>query len=252
MTFRRWPKPVTTDSEGRFTLRGLGRDLSVRSPSITRGLPSRPFRSRRTTLRNRSRSPRRWYRPRSSTGADLCRHGRAACLMPSSRCWPATGGPRSSPDSRPTTADGFAVNPPPADGVYNVTAYPPEGQPYLVARRASCGPRAHSSSPSNSPCLAASRSAASVTEEGSGKPVAGCDRRLRLLVRQRATTRRARHATHRPMARFNSGPRPGPGYLFIRGPSDDYVLQAIGSRMDARRRAGRPLDVFAWPTACST
>ena len=36
-----WPKPATTDADGRFTLRGVGRDLRFSSPSMIRGSPCR-------------------------------------------------------------------------------------------------------------------------------------------------------------------------------------------------------------------
>ena len=53
--------------------------------------------------------------------------------MPRSRCWPAMGAASPSPNSRPTTQGRFRVNPPPADRTVTIIAYPPEGQPYLIA-----------------------------------------------------------------------------------------------------------------------
>ena len=44
---------------------------------------------------------------------------------------------------------------------------------------------------------------------------------------------------------FRLGAEPAPGYLFVWGPDDDYVLQAIGSRMVRRRPAGRRADLLA-------
>ena len=71
-----------------------------------------------------------------------------------------------------------------------------------------------------------------VTEEGSGKPIAGA--RIGYLsnpdrdVQSGAWNTRAVTAAD---GSFQFGVMPAPGYLTVLGPGEDYVLQEIGQRM---------------------
>ena len=153
-----------------------------------------------------------------------------------------------------TDAEGRSrVNPPPADRSYSVTAYPPEGQPYLIAAKRLEWPKG---ALEQSLDLALPRGVlihGKVTEEGSGKPVPGAtvDFVTRAERPNRARTRASSVQTASDGS-FQLGAEPSPGHLFVQGPSDDYVLQAIGSRMVQRRPAGRPADLLARPQLRST
>ncbi len=77
-----------------------------------------------------------------------------------------------------------------------------------------------------------------VTEEGTGRPIAGAI----LDFWPRANPQNV--GDGRPTVgtasdgSFRLGAEPGPGILFVRGPSDDYVLQAVGLRMHAQGQPG--------------
>ena len=79
-----------------------------------------------------------------------------------------------------------------------------------------------------------------VTEEGSGKPIAGA--RIGYLSnpdrdpQSGAWNSRAATAAD---GSFQLGVMPAPGYLTVLGPGEDYVLQEIGQRMVLRGSAGR-------------
>ena len=70
-----------------------------------------------------------------------------------------------------------------------------------------------------------------VTEEGSGKPVPGATVDFS-LVRDAGDARTAEASALNTASdgSFQLGAVPSPGYLFVKGPSDDYVLQTIGDR----------------------
>jgi hypothetical protein len=129
-----------------------------------------------------------------------------------------------------TDAEGrFRVNPPPADRSFNVTAFPPQGQPYLIATNRLEWPKG---AIEQSLDLALPRGAlirGKVTEEGSGKPVSGAT--VDFTARAEQQNRQGRVPVNTASdGSFQLGAEPGPGYLFIRGPSEDFVLAEIGNR----------------------
>jgi hypothetical protein len=128
------PRPVTTDAEGRFTLRGVGRGLHAAliarhprfalqrievdtddasgSTTVTAALPPPQVINVRVTYADTGQpAPHVPLRVTAS-------QGRIGVL-----------------DEAETDAEGRCrVNSWPADRVYNIQAYPPEGQPYLTTR----------------------------------------------------------------------------------------------------------------------
>jgi hypothetical protein len=128
-----WPEPVTTDPEGRFTLRGVGRELhavlTVHDPRFAlqrieietdSALESKPLTA--------ALVPAQILTGRV-TYADTDKPVPHAPLEVM-----ASQGRVGTPAEFETDADGrFRVNPPPTDRSYRVTAFPPEGQPYLFA-----------------------------------------------------------------------------------------------------------------------
>ena len=139
-----------------------------------------------------------------------------------------------------TDDDGrFRINPPPADRSFRITAYPPPGQPYLIAANRLEWPKG---AVERSLDVALPRGAlicGKVTEEGSGKPVPGATVGF-VAARPNPSNQ---EGTVIPVnaaldGSFQVGAQPGPGYLFVKGPSDDYVSQFLGFRMLALGQPG--------------
>ena len=135
-------------------------------------------------------------------------------------------------DESETDGDGRArINSWPADRSYGITAYPPEGQPYLIAsgqsRVAQGRPRA---GPRHRP--AARRAGPRQGHRGGLRPAGrGGAGGFRHPSRADRPGSEHRPSIPVPTARSSLGAEPGPGYLFVRAPDDDYVFQAIGTRM---------------------
>src|SRR5436305_7985638 len=109
-------------------------------------------------------------------------------------------------------------------------AYPPERQPYLIARGRIDWPKGALEQTLNIALPRGVLVHGKVTEVGSGKPVPGAGVDF--------TTRRGPAGQDLSMSvrtdsdgSFRLGAEPKPGHLFIQGPDDDYVFQAIGSRV---------------------
>ncbi|MGP0065668.1 MAG: hypothetical protein ACLQGP_18950 [Isosphaeraceae bacterium] len=229
--FPAWPRPVITDSEGRFTVRGVGRDLNgtldlhhpryafQRIPFETNAaLESKPMTA--------ALAPAQILNVRvtyADTGEPVLH---AALKVMASR------GRVGMIAEFETDAEGRSrVNSFPADGIYNVWAYPPAGQPYLTAHKRVDWPKA---ALEQSVDLALPRGIAihgKVTEEGSGKPVPGAT--VAFFSRRQSSDTRESVSVDSGTASdgsFQLGAPPTPGSLFIKGPNDDYVLQSIGRR----------------------
>jgi hypothetical protein len=132
------------------------------------------------------------------------------------------------PDDVQTDDDGrFRINAPPTD---NVTLYAQAlaGQPYLGASRRIDWPKG---AVEQSVALSLPRGAVvsgKVTEEGSGKPVAGA------VVRFAPSERRGLPGVwdapylSTSDGSFQLAALPGPGYVVVQASSDDYVLREVG------------------------
>src|SRR5262249_22121131 len=138
-----------------------------------------------------------------------------------------------------TDAEGrFRVNPPPADRSFLVTAFPPEGQPYLIATRALVWPKG---ALEQSLDLALPRGVlirGTVTEEGSGQPVPGATVAFFYRAQRQNRENGSRVLDTASDGSFQLGAAPSPGCLYVEGPSDEYVLQFIGSRMVGEGQPG--------------
>ena len=229
--FPAWLRPMMTDPEGRFTLRGLGRGLAAvltvhhprfalqriqiepegasKSKSMTAALvPAQTITGRVTYADTGEGVPHAPLEVRSSIG-------RAAIVS-----------------AFETDDQGrFRLNPPPADRVFGVFAYPPEGQPYLIARGRIEWPKG---ALEQSLDLSLPRGVlihGTVTEQGSGKPVPGATVDFYTRGRRSAQASASLIIETAADGSFQLGVMPSPGCLFVKGPSDDYVIQAVGSRM---------------------
>ena len=239
-----WPQPAITGAEGRFTIHGVGRGLRafliVHDPRFAAQqieidaettVPAKPV--------TMALQPAKIITGRV-TYADTGQPVPHALLQVQARN-PARPGPGLTEFE--TDADGrFRINPVSGDG-YGLTAFPPVGQPYLTAHHRLDWPKG---AIEQSVDLALPRGAlihGTVTEEGSGQPIAGA------IVRFITHAERQANATLRNRSSvldtatdgsFQFGALPSPGYLSIMAPSDDYVLQTISEHMfDEGQPGGR-------------
>ncbi len=234
-----WPKPATTDAEGRFTLHGLGRrlhvSLAVTDPRfamqmIELNTDADPGKEPLTL----ALQPARIINGRV-TYADTGKPVDHALIIVH-----ALGRMPPRPVDLETDADGrFRANPTPGDMV-GVMAAPPDGQPYLSAQTRfswTKGTVEHSLD------LALPRGVlirGKVTEEGSGKPVPGA---TVMYMRPLASSTGRGNGTSRPSetrpdGSFQIAVVPQPGRLAIQAPSDDYVLREISYDLFYQGRAG--------------
>ncbi len=231
-----WPRPTTTDSEGRFTVRGVGQNLHAaltvhhprfahqtikidtdddeESKTVTAALTAPQIVNVRVTY--------------ADTGQPVP-HAPLRVI--------ADQGAITRFDESETDADGRArINSYQTETGYYIMAFPPEGQPYLVASGRVGWPRGALEQTLNISLQRGVLVQGRVTEEGSGKPVPGA--LVDFTMRQGLGRQDSIMSVHTDSdGSFRLGAQPAPGHLFVRGPDDTYVFQAIGSRVV---REGQP------------
>jgi RNA polymerase sigma factor (sigma-70 family) len=231
--FPAWPTPAMTDAEGRFTLRGVGQNLRV---YLTAHHPR--FALQRIEVETDGTSESRPITmalapPKVITGhvtyTDTGKSVPHALIGVISE---GTG--RSVQSDFETDAEGrFRINAPSGDA-YVVSAWPPAGLPYLAVHQRLNWPKG---AIERSLDLALPRGVSihgKVTEEGSGEPIAAATVRFISQAERQGNAASSSGSTVLDTAAdgsFQFGALPSPGYLTIMAPSDDYVLQPIGSRM---------------------
>lgn len=233
-----WPMPAKTDAEGRFTMRGVGRDLyaalAAHHPRFalqqveiqTDGAPG-------PKAINAALAPAQIVNvrvTRADTGQPVP-HATLSVLASSGRI-------AMSDEVEADDEGRVRVNSWPADRVYTIAAYPPPGQPYLEVVKRVEWPKG---SLEQSLDIALPRGAlirGRVTEVGSGQPVAGAMVDFDSRAARQERRRGGIMVRTAPDGSFALGADPSPGVLFVKGPSDDYVLEEIGHDQVGGGRAG--------------
>ncbi len=252
-----WPSPVTTDQDGRFTLRGVNRDQGMKvqilddrfaidwmeiKPSgkdpqeeITLAPPPAQI-VEGEILYEDTHKPVPYARV--AVSADEAGQGR--CLMGRSGQADANGHFRIVPYS---------------GKVLEITAYPPQGEPYLTVRKTykltfpakskeepisriyedaialpegTTAPKVEMALPRGVLVLG------KIIETSSGKPVAyACiqyeDRHKNPYMREEIVTDGNALVVSKEDGSFQIAVPPGPGILFIQSPGNDYIYQTIGN-----------------------
>ncbi len=236
-----WPKSAISDSEGRFTVRGVGRDLRVVlmiddprfarqivplntdgtsefKPVITALMPAKIIKGRITDIDTGKPIPFAQLRVLSYSN-DL---GGTVNEFEAD----ADGWYRANQMSE--KADRYEVS---------VTA--PEGQLYLGVSILFNWPKGAVEYPLDLALPQGVVIRGKVTEEGTDNPVAGA--RISFWTRRTAGVRSNAangHAASGSDGSFQLAVQPSPGYLIVLGPSDDYVLREIDEHMVSRGEPG--------------
>jgi len=238
VSFLAWPQTVTSDGDGRFTIRGVGRNLqailSIDDPRFARvRIPVETDNSPNAKQVTRALEPAKIITGRV-TYADT---GRPVPNAPITILAYIKGAGHYN--EYETNEEGrFHANPLSADR-YSVSVLAPEGQPYLYLERGfdwTKGALEHSID------FALPRGAVihgKVTEAGSGKPIAAAW--ISFDSGRRPEGKTGAHSGRSgtgPDGAFRFAVPPGPGYLVVKAPSDDYVFEEIGSAVVHRGRPG--------------
>jgi hypothetical protein len=237
-----WPRPVTTGSDGRFTVRGVGpgvrvylsvHDLRFASQSIEVATDDASS-AKPLTL---ALAPARTVTVRvtyADTGKPVP-HAQVSITRFDQQ--QLGGGPR--PIISETDAEGrFRANVGLGDHGA-VAASPPSGQPYLAKFEPIDWPKG---AVQHSVDVALPRGVmirGRVVEQASGKPIAGAI----VMASPHMMPNDPRPGRSRPVTTtadgsFELADLPRPGYLAVRDLSDDYVLQEMGSNLFVNGRPG--------------
>ena len=226
-----WPKPATTDSDGRFTIRGVGRgceiQLGIIDQRFARQMIEVPVddaagdRVVKATLQ-----PAQIISGRvidADTGAAV-----SHTVVHISSTGTGQRGYRST--SFKTDGDGrFRANPH-AGELFVVSASPPPGHPYLPVSKRIDWPKGAITHPVD---LALPRGVlirGTVVEEESGRPVSGASVFFNSHSRAADSNDRGSQSETAGDGSFAIAVRPGPGCLAVLAPNEDYVLREIGNR----------------------
>ncbi len=245
-----WPAAVTTDDEGRFTVRGVGADLAVTLVATDdRFAPQRLVVSTAAKDKpgavERVVEQARWLEGKvvgEDTGKPI---GKRVLLELRTQ----NGMLQTWADEKGT----FRVNCPP--GRLSIEPFPPDGSPYLSGAKRIEWPKGQTKHEVAVTMPRGVLVRGKVTEAESGKPVAGAvltyypRRDNPLLSVGISSWRRSPGEFVRTTAdgTFEATVFPGAGTLLARGPTHDYVLEPLdsaellGGRAPVGGRRGPPL-----------
>ena len=246
-----WPRPATSDAEGRFTIRGAGRglraDLRVNDLRFARQtIQVETDGTAESKVVTQALEPAKLITGRitaADTGKPI---PRAQVLILA-----YTRGVYMFNDFEADAEGRFRANPLSADS-YSVRATASDGQPYLNTSKSFAWPKGAVEYPVD---LALPRGAlirGKVTEEGSGKPVAGS--RINFHAFRQSTGNQGdllvEYTATGSDGSFQFGVQPSTGYLTVLGPNDDYAFREIGDNMVGEGKPGGVRDYFHAFLAC--
>jgi RNA polymerase sigma factor (sigma-70 family) len=220
---RNWPPPVTTDDDGRFTLKGIGRDLSV-------VLAVHDDRFAAQSMRIQTDNP--------GASKELSVALQPATIVEGLAVGSDTGQPiadvgieLSGVRVRTNKQGRYLANVPPVAG-YRLEAFPPEGQPYLAIRQDVKFAKGTVKLTKDVMLPRGALLHGKVTEQGTGRPLAGASVQW-LAARSPTGVIEGYQAvvTSNDEGNYQIAVPPGKGYLFVYGPTSDFLLETIGSRM---------------------
>ncbi len=223
---RTWPRPVTTDAQGRFAINGIGRDLTV---TCSVDDPRYPRQSLRipTDARDGPKEVALALRP------GIVVEGRVLA--------DDTGRPIGQALVNHVRADdqGHFTIRQPFNQIRRLMAVPPEGAPYLLGESEFKLPKGAVQVAHDIRLRRGVVIRGKATEEGTGRPVAGASVQYLAARRPDGVIDRDRAVVaSRDDGSFEIVVLPGKGHLFVFGPTADYVLEVIGSNKLYEGRLG--------------
>jgi RNA polymerase sigma factor (sigma-70 family) len=244
---RAWPKPITADAKGRFTVTGVGRGLDVVLSVSDPRFAQHDFRLEAANRGADKAVPLTLHPPRVLEGrvlaADTGQPIPDAVILV--KC--ATSGPFGDLFTTRSRADGrgrFRINPHAGDE-FEVSAVAPAGQPYIPGESDFVWPRPAVKKELDLTLHRGVLIRGQVTEQGTGRPVPGAGVKFiamsqlgRKPVFSRTTI--SGDVTAREDGSFQVAVPPGKGYLLVLGPTLDYVPRPIaGSKLYGRKGDAR-------------
>jgi RNA polymerase sigma factor (sigma-70 family) len=233
-----WPKTTITDKEGRFELHGVGRAVLAQL-----GVRDDRFATQGFSVATDAPETVKQYNARPLEPAHLIE----GTVVHADTGTPVPGAPltvyaaRSETDSW-TGMDGradekgrFRINPLPG-AFFEVSAYAPDGEPYLSLKQRVNWPKAAVKQQIELKLPRGVLVHGKVTEAGSGTPLAKAT--VQFIPRRAGNPNFRRDVVTGwegsvitgDDGTFALGVLPGPGHLLVRGPTLDYVLTEVGER----------------------
>ena len=237
---RAWPRSVTTDKQGRFTLAGLGRDL-------TASLEVRDLRFARQAVQIQTKGNDATIEATMVLQPATIIEGRVLAAdtgqpIPGAAIdVSASRGPDGSGSITRFRADDrgrFTANPSPGDH-FGVIAHPPDGQPYLVREVDFVWTKGAVKKSLDIKLARGVVIRGKVSEAAFGRPLPGSSVQY-IPARNNVDALSGWQAV---VATKDDGSYqivvpPGKGYLFVYGPTADFVIELIGERMISSGQPG--------------
>lgn len=234
-----WPGPFTSDDQGQFTLRGLGRGVVAR-PIVDDPRYSLPMTFIQTPAVEGDARAAVFPRAIQVESGPDAKPIKIALQPPRTIRGRVTYADTGQPVphamiagpmwTRRADAEGrFRINDDALGiGRYVVLAQAPEAAPYLLARRLGEWPAGAVEKALEVTLNRGVVVHGKVTEEGTGRPVVGAVVRLSLTWASRNLTDDGTAVATGPDGTYRIAGPPGPAFVIVQGPSDDYVLRVYG------------------------
>jgi RNA polymerase sigma factor (sigma-70 family) len=241
-----WPKPAVTDKEGRFELRGVGRDVLARL-----GIDDDRFAAQGFEVATDAKDGVKEYNAPPLHPAHIIEgtiaYADTGKPVPQARLTVYAAMSETDSwggmDARADEAGRFRVNPSPGN-VFEVSAFAPDGEPYLAVHKRVTWPKAAVKQRVEFQLPRGVLVRGKVTEAGSGKALAKATAQFIPRTANNPNFRRdvvtgwSNQVVSDDDGRFDLCVLPGPGHLLVHGPTPDYVYAEIGSRKLERGQEG--------------
>jgi RNA polymerase sigma factor (sigma-70 family) len=230
---RAWPRPVTTDDQGRFTLIGIGRNLSAGLVVHDRRFAQQSL-GVETDGRDEQKDVTLAVQPATIIEGRVLAADTGQPIPNAAVTVTASRGHNGGMLMTKFRADGqgrFTANPSPGD-YFHISAFPPKGQPYLVLENEFAWTKGAVKKVMDVKLPRGVLIQGKVTEEGTGRPLEGAS--VQYLAPRNPDNVLDGYQTvvaSEDDGSFQIVVSPGKGHLFVHGPTSGYILESIGERI---------------------